>query len=74
MMRWLDGITNSMDMSLSKLGNSEGQGSLGCCSSWGCKEFKTIYQLNYKCSVSQEILGRSLNCQDENKVALRMKS
>ena len=32
-MRWLDGITNSMDM-----GFSNGQGSLACCSPWDCKE------------------------------------
>jgi len=40
-MRWLDSITDSMDMNLSKPGDSEGQGSLACCSPWGCKESDT---------------------------------
>jgi len=39
-MRWLDSITNSVDMNLSKL-LSEGQGSLACCSPWGRKESDT---------------------------------
>ena len=36
-----------MDMSLSKLqGDSEGQGSLVCCSPQGCKELDTAEGLN----------------------------
>ena len=44
--RWLDGIPDSVDMHLSKLGNSEGQGSLACCSPWGHQESDMTGQLN----------------------------
>ena len=37
-MRGLDSITDSMDMSLRTPGDSEGQGSLACCSPWSHKE------------------------------------
>ena len=37
--RWLDSITDSMDMSLR---DDEGQGSLECCSPWGHKELNSI--------------------------------
>ena len=37
-MRRLDGISNSMDMNLSKLQEVNRQGGLGCFSPWGRKE------------------------------------
>ena len=46
-MRWLDGITNSMNMSFGELqGVGDGQGGLVCCSSCGHKESDTTEQLN----------------------------
>ena len=42
-MRWLDGIIDSMDMSLGELQELviDGQGGLACCDSWGRKESDT---------------------------------
>ena len=40
-MRWLDGITDSMDMSLSELQELGWTGGLECCDSWGRKESDT---------------------------------
>ena len=38
-MRWLDGITDSVNMGLGKLSRvGDGQGGLACCGSWGRKE------------------------------------
>ena len=41
-MRWLDSITDAMNIELGQtLGDGEGQGGLVCCSSWGHKESDT---------------------------------
>ena len=45
-MRQFDGITHSMDMSLSIFWDWDGQGGLVCCSPWGRKELDTIERLN----------------------------
>ena len=47
-MRWLDGITDSMDMSLSELQElvMDREGGLVCCESWSRKESDTTEQLN----------------------------
>ena len=46
-MRRLDGITDSMDVSLSKLQELDGQGGLACCDSWGHKELDMTERLNW---------------------------
>ena len=46
-MRWFDGITDTMDMSLTKFQEFvDGQGGLECCSPWGHKESDPTEQLN----------------------------
>ena len=59
-MRWLEGITGSVDMSLSKLKeiDSEEQGSLACCIPWGCKESDTTYNDIVWFLVNLEFWGR----------------
>ena len=46
-MRWLDGITDSLDMSLSKLWELHGLGGLVCCIPWDRKESDTTERLTW---------------------------
>ena len=47
MMRWLDGITDSMDMGLGELRVLVmDQGGMACCGSWGHKESDRTERLN----------------------------
>ena len=47
-MRWLDGRHHRLNGHKSEqaLGVGDGQGSLACCSPWGCKELDVTEQLN----------------------------
>ena len=62
-MRWLNGITESVNMSLSKLQESEGQGSLVCCSPRGHKELDTTELLNWTDGLSRWLNGKEPTCQ-----------
>ena len=46
-MRWLDGITYSMVVSLSGLRVGDGQEGLACCDSWGHKELDMTERQNW---------------------------
>ena len=59
-MRWLDGITNSMDVFEWTPGVGDGQGGLACCNSWGCKELDMTEQLNWT-ELRRKIWNRSLS-------------
>ena len=53
-MRWLGGITDPMGMSQQIPGDSEGQGSLVCCSPWGHKKLDATWRLNNRNKGSNE--------------------
>ena len=58
-MRWLDHITDSMDMSLSKLwGVGDGQGNLVCCSPWGSQRVAMTEQLNQADPISCNLIEK----------------
>ena len=46
-MRWLDGITDSVDKSAQALEVGDGQRSLACCNPWDHKQSDTTEQLNW---------------------------
>ena len=45
-MRWVDGITDAMDMGLGRLWELDGPGGLACCGSWGRKASDMTERLN----------------------------
>ena len=62
-LRRLDGITDSMDVSLSELRElvMDAHGSLACWDSWGCKESDTTEQLNWPELTEPYIIHKNIN-------------
>ena len=60
-MRWLGGITNSMDMSLSKLQEMVKDREAWCVSSWDCTELDTNEPLNNSVFIFNTVLHSSLH-------------
>ena len=58
-MRWLDGITDSMDMDLGKLQEMVRDGSLVCCSPWGHPVHVT-WQVNNSKVDAKNLVSRQL--------------
>ena len=56
-MRWLDCITDAMDMSEQTLGDGEGQGSLVCYSPWGGKESDMTEKLNNNKFIKSDLIS-----------------
>ena len=72
-MRWLDGIIESMDMSLSKLLEfTQGQGSLACHSPWAHKELDRTKQLNWT-ELKQQFREVQVKCSCVVLTACRLK-
>ena len=59
--RWLDGITDSMDISLGKLRIGDGQGGLACCDSWGRKESETTLESPLDCKEIQQAILKEIS-------------
>ena len=58
-MRWLDGITDSMDVSLGELrGLVMDRGDLACCDSWGRKESDTTERRSLSLITCLEYKGK----------------
>ena len=45
-MRWLDGLTSSVDVTFGELLKIAGQGNLACCGPWGHEESDSTWRLN----------------------------